>query len=129
MKYLYALVFCLVSSFALAYVFTASWDAPTQNTDGSAIPATGLGAIVGYKFVWGTCNGSAFGTKIGEKTTTSLSTPTPDLAPGIYCFQAFAANGYGVESDGTAVVQRTIYANGATTPPKPKPPSNFTLSL
>lgn len=104
-----------------AKVITGRWTDATTNEDGSAIPATGAGSIASTRFEWGTCNGSAFGNKLGEVTVQAGSprvAPTSDLPPGTYCGRFIHKNTYGVESDPSDVVTKTIDA------PKPGKPQN-----
>lgn len=35
-----------------------TWTQPTHNVDGSAIPATGVGRLVGNRVEWGSCAGT-----------------------------------------------------------------------
>jgi hypothetical protein len=50
----------LFGGVAQAATFTVTWRNPTTNTDGSAL--TDLSSI---ELEWGTCAGSAFGTRTG----------------------------------------------------------------
>lgn len=120
-----AAVALAVASVALAEVLTATWENPTTNTDGSAIPATGAGSLASSRLEYGTCTGSgstlALGTKLGEVVTNTNGTTakTPDLAPGTYCGQVRVTNTYGSESDPSPVAQKVVAA------PKPNKPTNF----
>lgn len=113
----------LAAGIALAATITANWQNATQNTDNTAIPATGPGSIANTRIEWGTCNADTFGTKQGEKLVagTVTTTVTPDLPPGRWCLRAFHINTYGVESDASATAIKVIDA------PKPKPPGNFSV--
>lgn len=97
---------------------TLTWTAPTQNTDNSAIPATGAGSLVSSRVEWGSCIGSAFGTKAGEATVPApaVTYTVTDLAPATWCFQVFARNTYGRESLPSLAVSKIVL------PPTPKPP-------
>lgn len=119
-----ALVLTLAAGLALAATITATWQNATQNTDNSAIPATGPGSIANTRIEWGTCNADTFGTKAGEKLVTGAvtTTATPDLAPGRWCLRAIHINTFGVESDPSATAIKVIDA------PKPRPPGNFSVS-
>lgn len=104
-----------------------TWVNPTQYTDNSALPAAELTAT---RVAWGSCNGSAFGTKIGEHKLGAVTTDTiTGLAAGKYCFMVFATatkSGQApTESDGTNVVSVTL-ALGPT--PTPKPPSTVSVA-
>lgn len=103
---------------------SVAWSLPTQNTDGSAIPTTGDGALTATRVEWGSCSGSAFGTKAGEVTVAlpATSARLTGIEPGTWCVRAFARNGYGAESAASNVASRTIAA------PVPKPPALVTVS-
>jgi predicted phage tail protein len=112
------LLLCLIATPALAANLDLTWTYPSKNVDGTDIPATGAGSIASSKVEWGTCTGTAFGTKAGEAT---VPAPTktysvPNLAPGTHCARVAVTNSYGVASDFTAAVSRTVDA------PKPLPP-------
>ena len=117
----------LFSVSAMAGEAQLSWTQPTQNTDGSAIPASGTGRLVGNRVEWGTCTGTApnytFGTKAGEQvfTTPTTAYTVPNLAPGTWCFRAYASTTYG-ESGPTNAVAKVIAA------PMPNPPSGLTVA-
>lgn len=97
---------------------TLGWTLPTQNTDNSAIPATGAGSLVSTRIEWGTCSGTAFGTKAGEAVVPTPATTyvVTDLAPATWCFRLFAKNTYGIEGGPSNVVSKVAV------PPTPKPP-------
>lgn len=112
---------------ALAADVAVTWTNPTQNVDGSAIPASGTGQLTGNRVEWGSCAGTApnytFGTAAGQQ---SFATPTtaytvPALAPGTHCFRAFASTTYG-ESGPSGVASRVI------APPLPLPPTGLTVA-
>lgn len=122
-KLLALLVFAALP--ALAADVTTTWTYPTLNTDGSAIPASGAGSIASSKIEWGTCAGTAFGTKIGEAVVpapTKTHTVT-GLAPSTYCLRASVTNTYGVASDFTGAVSVVV------NPPKPQPPVITTATV
>jgi len=116
-----ALLVMFVSMAAWAANMTYTWKNATTNTDGSAIPTTGGGSIASTRIEYGTCNGLAFGVKVGEVVTSGPveTAATPNVAPGTYCSRAYNKNTYGNESGPTLVVQKVIDA------PTPNPPSNF----
>jgi len=92
---------------------TVSLTAPTQNTDGSVIPATGSDALASFRVEYGTCSTTSpatFGSKIGESTfaSTSLSKTLTNFSAGTYCFRAYAKNAGGVESAPSTVALATI---------------------
>lgn len=114
-----------VGGVALAADLAVTWAHPTQNTDGSAIPATGDGALTGTRVEWGSCSGSAFGTKAGELLVPhpTASASVAGLAPGTWCVRAFARNNYGQESASSAVVAKAIAA------PVPKAPTLVVVNV
>lgn len=98
---------------------TVSWTNPTQNTNGSTIPATGPGSLTGTRVEYGSCLGAAFGTKAGEVTVTAPATSVTitGLADGsTYCFRAFSRNTGGNESAASNVAAKIIPM------PTPNPP-------
>ncbi len=104
---------------AWASVHTATWQKATTHTDGSAIPATGVGSVT-TTVEYGTCNGNAFGTKIADIVVRSpgTSAQTPNLPPGRYCVRGkHTTDTYNVDSDWTPAVVLVVEA------PKPNPPT------
>ncbi len=108
---------------AMAATLTATWTNPTQNTDGTAIPATGPGSIASTTVEYGPCNAaqtalaSVTGTFSGTGSATTAT--SPNLAPGTWCAQARTVNTYGEVSAPSNVGVKTIAA------PKPNAPTNF----
>jgi hypothetical protein len=116
-----AIVFALglFASAAYAADATITWTMPTQNTDNSAIPASGSGSIASTRVEWGTCSGTSFGTKAGERIVNAPATTTTitGLTSGsTFCFRAFVRNTAGAESAASNVVSRVMPS------PTPKPP-------
>ena len=103
---------------ALAADVAVTWTQPTTNTDGSAIPATGPGSIASNRIEWGTCNGTAFGTKVGERVVSPVATSATvtGLGPATWCFRVYATNTYAQESAASNAAQRVV------NPPTPNPP-------
>lgn len=124
MKRLLLVPLLLAAGLALAASVAVTWQNATQNTDNTPIPASGEGSISTTRIEWGTCNGDAFGVKQGEKTVagTVQATQVTDLPPGRWCLRAYHVNTWGVASDPSNVAIKVIDA------PKPKPPSNFSVS-
>lgn len=115
------LALSLFAGCASAATVTISWAPPVLNTDESPIPATGAGSLTQYRVEYGTCVGTAFGTRVGEVIRTAPATGTTlNLQPGQTCVRVFAQNTYGVESDASNV------ATSVVLPPKPRPPTNAT---
>lgn len=119
------LLLCFMAVPALGANLELTWTYPAKNVDGSDVPASGAGSIVSSKVEWGSCAGTAFGTKAGEAT---VPAPTktysvPNLAPGTHCARVLVTNTYGVSSDFTAAVSRTVDA------PKPLPPVITTATV
>jgi len=123
MKRLITLLILLAPFALLAAVANLSWTNATKNVDGSSIPATGAGSLTNTVVEYGSCVGTAFGTKLGEISVagTVLSATVPGLAPGTYCFRAKHVNTYAEPSDWSTVVSKTYAA------PKPNPPENFSI--
>jgi hypothetical protein len=121
-KLLYLLAFMPLGAWATTV--TSTWTNPTQNTDDSAIPATGAGSLSQARVEYGTCNGTAFGTKAGEvMRPMPTTTATLNLNPGTTCVRVSVINTYGAESQPSNVVTRVI------DPPVPKPPVLSTVTL
>lgn len=104
-----------------------TWTQPTQNVDGTAIPASGTGRLTGNRAEWGTCTGTApnyaFGTQSGQQvfTTPTSAYTVMNLAPGTWCFRVYASTTYG-ESGPSGVASKVIAA------PMPNPPSGLTVA-
>lgn len=115
------LLVSVLGSFVHAATVTISWLNPTTNTDSSVIPDTGAGSLQSWRIEYGTCVGTAFGTKVGEITRAravgapSLTSTTNNFDPGTTCLRGFATNTYGNESPVSNVVSKTV------TPPTPGP--------
>jgi len=120
MKYLLLLIALLPS---LANAITVSWNPPITNTDGSIIPASGDGSLTDSLVEWGTCSGTAFGTKLGEQLVPmpAKSIEFTSFTPGCYSFRVYAKNTYGSLSLASMVAQKTIIA------PTPSPPTLVTI--
>ncbi len=116
-----AIIACNVAKAADVRV---SWTQPTQNTDGSAIPATGAGSIASNRVEWGSCVGTAFGTAAGSQSIPAATSYTvTGLAPAMHCFRVTAINTYGSESGVSNVAQRNVAA------PVPNPPVVTTATV
>lgn len=123
MKKLLPFILLAASAIAAAATLSTSWTNPTQNTDSSAIPATGPGSIASTRVEYGSCSGTAFGTKSGEVTVQGAATTAsiPNLGPGTWCARAYTTNTYGSESGPSNVASKVIAA------PTPNPPTGFSL--
>lgn len=121
----FLMLLCLAALPAMAGEAQLTWTQPTQNTDGSAIPASGTGRLTGNRVAWGTCTGTppnyTFGTQAGQQVFAVPTTAytVPNLAPGTWCFRAYASTTYG-ESGPSGVAAKVI------APPMPNPPSGLT---
>lgn len=118
-----ALLALCVAGIASADTVVATWANPTTNTNGSAIPATGAGALTQARLEYGTCVAGAFGVKAGEVIRPMpATTATLNLDPGTTCLRVKVTNTFGRESAASNVVTRVIDA------PTPNPPANLTVS-
>lgn len=119
-----AIALCLGASPTRAGDAVLTWTLATQNTDGTAIPASGPGSLTGTRVEWGSCSGSSFGTKAGEQLVAkpAVTYTVTNLAPGTHCFRAYSRNTYGQESAPTNAVQKVI------APPVPQPPGTLTVA-
>lgn len=117
------LAIAMISMAAAAAVITGSWVAPTQNTDGSAIPASGPGSLTGYVMEYGPCNAArdALASVTGTVAVAGLTAPTPNLGPGSWCARVRATNTYGVAGEFSDVKFKVIDA------PTPGKPTGFTF--
>ena len=109
----------LLGGVASAATVTITWSPPTQNTDNSAIPASGEGSLKTYRIEYGTCTSpGVFGTKVGEVTRAAPATGTVlNLNPGTTCVRVFVANTYDQESDASNVATSVVPF------PRPKAPT------
>ncbi len=95
---------------------TVRWTKPIQNTDGSAIPATGTGSITNSTIQWSTS--AIFATVAGSQTfAAGVTSAVVSLAPGTYYFRVTVKNSYGVSSAPSNIGSITLLA-----PPTPEPP-------
>lgn len=112
-----------IAGIAQAATVTVTWVNPTTNTDDSAIPASGPGALTNARIEYGTCNGAAFGVKAGEVTRPQPATSTTlNLQPGTTCVRVFVSNTYGSESSSSNVGTKVVDA------PIPRPPQLTTIA-
>jgi hypothetical protein len=116
MKYLAVLLAFFVLPLQAA-TLNLTWTNPTTNSDGSALA---LSAITATRLEYGSCVGTAFGTKAGEWTQTGnvAASVSPNLTPGTYCFRAYTRVG-ALESVASNVATKTI------SQPPPSPPTNL----
>lgn len=120
MKKLVVPMLCLWGGAAIAATATITWNLPTQNEDGSTIPATGNGALAQTKIEYGSCTATG-GFGVVEN---AIVVPYPGTSATIdgflggetVCFRATVKNNLGVESAYSNVTSKTFDA------PKPKPP-------
>ncbi|MDZ7643049.1 MAG: putative Ig domain-containing protein [Woeseiaceae bacterium] len=81
---------------------TLSWEAPTQNTDGTA-----LTDLAGYRLYWGTSSGN-YSNSVTINDTGITTYVVDNLAPGTWVFVSTAINEAGVESDFSNEATKTI---------------------
>ena len=101
-----------------------TWTLATQNTDGTAIPASGPTSLASTRVEWGTCSGSNFGTASGQQivATPAVTYTVTGLAAGVWCFRAYSRTVAGLESAPTVVITKTILQA------PPQPPGNLTVA-
>jgi hypothetical protein len=118
----------ILPGMALAGTLAGNLSAPTQNTDGSTIPASGTGSLTGARLEYGTCATTGanptFGTKAGEITVAPTATTwsVPNLNPGTYCVRGYWKNTFGNESSASNAVSGPVNA------PTPNP-GTLTVSI
>lgn len=110
---LFLLLTCIVG-IARAGTITWTWTNPAQYEDGSALSPADISQT---RIEFGSCSGTAFGTKQGEVVNAGNGTTASkaSLIPGIYCSRAFTT-AKGQESLASNVMVNTIAQ------PNPKPP-------
>lgn len=111
----------LIPSMALAATATLTWVAPTNNTDGTALPAS---QITGYNVYYAIQSSGACPSSYTTKVTVTgnvLTTTVPNLTVGTWCFVATTlANGL-----------ESVYTNPVTKvvpQPAPGPPSSLAVT-
>lgn len=123
---LLSLALALVAPVAFAADAAVKWTAPTLNADGTAIPATGAGALTAYLIEWGTCTTAAgvvpqvLGTVSGSLNVAAPATQATvtGLTPAtIYCLRMYALAG-AAKSAPSGVVRAWIPA-ASTVPGAP----------
>lgn len=121
---LVVIALCLGASPSHAGDAVLTWTLATQNTDGTAIPASGPTSLASTRVEWGSCSGSNFGTKAGEQVVAKPTTTytITNLSAGTYCFRAYSRTVAGVESAPTNVVSKTILQA------PPNPPGNLAVA-
>lgn len=109
MAVIMVIMFFLILMVSNAYAGEANltWVAPTQNTDGSAIPATGPGSLAGFKIYYklSTATTETVVTVANPALRTYTITP---LGNGTWNFQMTAYNTSGAESDRSGTASKTI---------------------
>lgn len=111
----------LLSGAAYAAPLNFSWVAPTQRTDGTALPTS---QIAGYKVEWGTCNGALFGSPLGSliAPNTATTASSPNVSAGTYCGRVFTNATDGTVSASSNVGIKTVL------PAPPNPPTLVTVT-
>lgn len=109
---------------------TVTWTAPTNNTDGSPIPATGDSALASYLIEWGACSTAAgvtpqvLGTVRGNLSVNAPATSaviTGLTAATVYCLRMYATNVAAAKSAASGTVRYWVPAAA------PGAPSNVTV--
>lgn len=102
-----------------------TWTAPTKNTDGTTIPATGTGALTAYLIEWGNCTTAAgvvpqvLGTVAGSLNVVAPATTATVSGLNnstVYCFRMYALAGT-AKSAASATVRAWIPAAGVPNAP------------
>ena len=102
-----ALVLGLLSFTAFAGTAVLTWTAPTQNTNGSAIPATGPGSLAGFKIYYKLSTATTETVVTVADPTARTYTITP-LGTGTWNFQMTAYNVENTESARSGTATKTI---------------------
>jgi hypothetical protein len=113
------MLFAISSAFGATVV---TWEAPTQNTDNSPIPATGPGSLDGFKIYYN-AQGATSGFMLDITDPAARTYSIPGLASGVWQFAMTAYNVEGVESARTPTVTTTVVG----TSPLPPNPSFVTV--
>jgi hypothetical protein len=114
----------LLGGAAYAGTATVTYTIPTTRVGGTALPA---GEIKAHRIEWGSCSGTAFGTKIGESIVGPAvnSVVIPNLTEGqTYCFRAFSQDTLNRWSAASNVDSKLI-----PLPPPPNPPVITTVAV
>jgi hypothetical protein len=87
MKKLSLLLLAMSSTLASAANVEVSWTHPTAFTDGTPLALT---QIASTKIEYGTCSGTAFGVKAGERVVPApaATVSLTGFTPGLHCFRA-----------------------------------------
>ena len=115
-----ALALGLIPTAALAASATLTWTMPTQNVDGSTIPASGDGALAQSRVEYGPCGTGGGLANVENGVIVPAPTTTAVINSFVggetVCFRVRVKNNLGVESEPSNVVSKTFDA------PKPRPP-------
>lgn len=124
MNRLIFLAIALLPLSALAANVEVTWTHPTAFVDGTPMA---LGQIASTTVEYGTCVGTAFGVKVGEKVVAAptASTTLTGFTPGLHCFRA-ASTATAAAGGGTSAFSA---AASKTIPwPNPNPPTIVTVA-
>lgn len=99
-----------------------TWNAPTANTDGSA-----LADLKGFNIYQGTSATTLV--KVASITLPASSYTTPNLAPGTYYFAVTAVNAAGLESAQSETVSHELTAPAPPAPKVPGAPTNVKITV
>jgi hypothetical protein len=119
-----AILLLLCVTMAWAGTATVTYTLPTTRADGSSLLAS---AIKQHRVEWGTCSGTAFGTKTGDLLVSPSTTSVviPNLNEGqTYCFRAYTQDTFDQWSGSSNVFSRLI-----PLPAPPNPPVLTTVAV
>lgn len=102
-----AILLSLLSLPVFAGEATLTWIAPTQNVDGTTIPATGPGSLAGFRIYYRPAT-STTDTLIVVSDPLATTYKITGLVTGTWNFQMTAYNAENVESEKTGVASTTI---------------------
>lgn len=87
----------------------------TKDALGANLPATGPGALLSHRVEYGTCNGAAFGTSLGNVVVTMPTLSGTFVAPiGLYCVRATPTNSFGVGAPYPVAIIGPVPSGGGT---------------
>lgn len=108
------ILLAVLPTIASAGALDVTWVNPTKYTDNTNLA---VADIQQNRVEYGTCTGTAFGTKIGEAISggAAVAKQIPDVAPGTYCVRVFTT-AKNTESAASNVASKVV-AQPAPMPP------------